>query len=69
VIDFIALVYQEVERVWILKKLSQLILIEQTAFALPFAYLGILFAGRRHADNMDICFISTGSSTFGWDVL
>ncbi len=27
------------------KKLSQLILIEQTAFALPFAYLGILFAG------------------------
>ncbi|NMB65321.1 MAG: UbiA family prenyltransferase [Spirochaetes bacterium] len=27
------------------KKLSQLILIEQTVFALPFAYLGILFAG------------------------
>lgn len=27
------------------KKLSQLIMIEQTAFALPFAYLGILFAG------------------------
>ncbi len=27
------------------KKLSQLIMIEQTVFALPFAYLGILFAG------------------------
>ena len=27
------------------KKFSELIMIEQTLFALPFAYLGVLFAG------------------------
>ncbi len=29
----------------VFKKLSQLIMVEQTLFALPFAYLGVLFAG------------------------
>ena len=35
------------------KKLSQLILIAQTAFALPFAYLGILFAGGGTAGHIN----------------
>lgn len=47
------------------KKFSQLIMIEQTFFALPFAYIGILFAGGSLVQWLWVSIALFGARTAG----